>query len=221
MRTTWILALLLVNTIYVYCQVPSPTIGVGIVREKVDSNITRQIRIINTGFGNIIAFPAEYSIRRESHYPDSLKRERAYFTPDSLVLLKMNADLKAQYCDALRFQVKESRESSEKLFGNDFDKDDFTKWMNRVNSTCDQKASLLDSIHKQVIAFSSEKYNGRVLYIQLVDFRNDPYALKEKSKMRMIDGWHGWFETNIETFFYHIDHRKLSVHGENFKEDKR
>ncbi len=221
-RNVKILTIFLLASFSSYSQI-SPTIGVGIVREKVDSNVTKSIKIISTGSSNIVAFPAEYSIRKESDYPDSVKRERVYFTPDSLTLLAMNEDLKKQYCSALRYQVEESYQSSLRLFGkNNFDEGNFKRWRNQVNATCGDKAIVLDSICKQVIAFTSEKYNGSVLYIQLVDFREDPYKLQERSKKQMIDGWHGWFETNIESFYYHIGQRKLSVHGDDFrKKDNR
>src|SRR5690606_7640552 len=206
-----ILTILLWVSIPSYSQ-NSPTIGVGIVREKVDSSIVKSIKIISTGIGNIVAFPAEYSNQKESDYPDSVKRQRIYFTPDSMTLLVMNEELKKQYCSALRYQVEESYSSSLKLFGkNKFDEQSFRRWRNQVNSTCAGEAVALDSMFKQVIAFSSEKYNGNVLYIQLIDFRDDPYKLQERSKTQMIDGWHGWFETNIKSFYYHLGQRKLSV----------
>ena len=42
---------------------------------------------------------------------------------------------------------------SKKLFGNNFDKGSFTRWLKLVNSTCDNKAAAIDSMRKQVIAF--------------------------------------------------------------------
>ncbi len=210
------------NTLIGYCQNPPGTIGVGIVREKVDTSIAKQINVISTGFGKIVAFPADYSIRREADYPDSIKHQRKYFTPDSSTLLRMNVDLKSQYCAALRYQVYESYNHSLKLFGMDgTDRDNFSRWLVNVNSNCQHKFEAIDSLYKQVIAFDSPKYSGKVLYIQLIDFREDPYNLKDRSKKQMIDGWHGWFETHIESFFYHIEQRKLSVHGDNFKLDSR
>src|SRR5687767_7060304 len=47
-----------------YSQNPPGTIGVGIVTERVDSTIIRLIKVINAGQSNIIAFPAEYSQKR-------------------------------------------------------------------------------------------------------------------------------------------------------------
>jgi hypothetical protein len=221
LRNIKILIILLFGSFASYSQT-SPTIGVGIVREKVDSNITKSIKIISTGIGDIIGFPAEYSIRRESDYPDSIKGERTYFTPDSLTLLAMNEELKKQYCFALRYQVEESYQSSLRLFGkNKFDEGNFKRWRNQVISTCGGESAALDSMCKQVIAFTSKKYNGSILFIQLIDFREDPYKLQESSKKQMIDGWHGWFETNIKCFYYHIGQRKLSVHGDDFKKDNR
>lgn len=221
LRSIKIVTILFLASFASYSQ-NSPTLGVGIVLEKIDSNIAKSIKIIGTGIGNIVGFPAEYSNRKESDYPDSLKRERVYFTPDSLTLLAMNEELKKQYCSALRYQVEESYQSSLRLFGkNKFDEESFKRWRNQVNSTCGGEAAALDSMCKQVIAFSSEKYNGNVLYIQLIDFRDDPYKLKERSKKQVIDGWHGWFETNIKSFYYNIGQRKLSVHGDDFKKENR
>lgn len=207
----------------VFSQNEPTTIGVGIITENVDSSIIKKIVILNTGEGRIIMFPPQYFTHTQAVYRGSIEEKNAYFMPDTLILLKMNEDLKLQYCDALRYQVKESFQFNKDHFWKKMSKKErkdneasFTRWLNRVDSTCNNRALALDPIYKQVQAYSSDKYNGEVLYIQLVDFREDPYNLKERSKKQIIDGWHGWFETNIEGFYYHIKQRKLSVHGDNF-----
>ena len=221
MKVIVLLTILLSKAILAYSQDLETMTTVGIANEEVDSSTVQQIKVLNTGFGDIIVFPAEYSIRKQSAYKDSTREKRSYFTPDDTTLLRMNADLKKQYCEALRYQVRESYKSFQKLFGDNFDKKDFDKWLKQVNATCADKRAAIDSMNKQVIGFSSEKYNGKVLLIQVIDFRKDPYDLKERSKVQMIDGWHGWFETNIVGFYYHIEQRKLSVHGDNFKSKAR
>jgi hypothetical protein len=205
-----------------YSQNPPATIGVGIVTERIDSIIVKQIKVINTRQSNIIAFPAEYSQRRNVGVTDTVE-QHTYFTPDSITLMKMNEALKSQYCDAKRYRATTSYNHMIKLFGKEWgqsyikeQKQSMKKELDFINKNCDQKKADLDSIDKQVIAFISNKYKGKVLFIQLCDFRDDPYKLRESAKKQMIDGWHGWFETNLETFYYNIGQNKLSVHGGDF-----
>lgn len=205
-----------------YSQNPPGTIGVGIVTERVDSTIVRMIKVIRAGQSDIIAFPAAYSEKRNEGSADTAE-QRTYFTPDSMTLIKMNEALKSQYCDAKRYRATTSYNHMIELFGKEWGKSYINEQkkamkneLDYIDKNCTQKKIDLDSIDKQVIAFTSNKYKGNVLFIQLCDFRDDPYKLKERAKKQMIDGWHGWFETNLETFYYNIEQNKLSVHGEDF-----
>lgn len=206
----------------VYSQNPPGTIGVGIVTERVDSTIVKLIKVFNTGQSNIIAFPAEYSQKRDERSTDTAE-QRTYFTPDSMTLIKMNEALKNQYCDAKRYRATTSYNHMIKLFGKEWgqsyikeQKIAMKNELDFIDKNCSQRKVDLDSIDKQIIGFVSPKYKGKVLFIQLCDFRDDPYKLRERAKKQMIDGWHGWFETNLETFYYNVDQNKLSVHGEDF-----
>lgn len=206
-----------------FSQNPPGTIGVGIVTERVDSAIVKLIKVINTGQSNIIAFPAEYSQNRNEGSTDTAE-QRTYFTPDSMTLIKMNEALKSQYCDAKRYRATTSYNHMIKLFGKEWglsyvneQKKAMKNELDFIDKNCSQKKVDIDSIDKQIIAFVSTKYKGKVLFIQLCDFRDDPYKLRERAKKQMIDGWHGWFETNLETFYYNVEQNKLSVHGEDFQ----
>lgn len=135
----------------------------------------------------------------------------------------MNEALKTQYCDAKRYRAISSCNHLIKLFGKEMGEsyikektESKEKELATINKFCSQWKKGLDSIDKQVLAFTSDRYKGKVLFIQLCDFREDPYKLKERAKRQMIDGWHGWFETNIETLYYNIEQNKVSVHGEDF-----
>lgn len=214
--------ILIATSSFGFSQIPPGTIGVGIVTERVDSNTVKLIKVIRAGQSNIIAFPAEYSQKWYEGVSDT-SEQRTYFTPDSMTLMKMNEALNIQYCDTKRYRAITSYNWMINNFGKEFgqsyvkeQKKSMKNEVDYINKTCAQKKVDLDYIDKQVIAFFSNKYKGNVLFIQLCDFRDDPYKLKERAKRQMIDGWHGWFETNLETFYYNIEQNKLSVHGEDF-----
>lgn len=220
------ISLVFISTMFhllAFCQNEVPDRGVGIITEYVDSSVVKKIVILNTGEGKIIMFPPDYFTHTLGGYRGSTEDKKAYFMPDTLTLLHMNEDLKLQYCDALCYRVNVSLQFSKDHFWKKMSKQrrkeeeaSFTRWLNYIDSTCNSQTLALDSMYKQVQAYKSDKYKGEVLYIQLLDFREDPYNLKERSKRQIIDGWHGWFETNIEGFYYNIKQRKLSVHGDNF-----
>jgi hypothetical protein len=189
--------------------------------ERVDTAVAKSILTVAAGQSSIIAFPAQYSRKYLEGSADF--KDCSYFIPDSTTLIKMNDALKTQYCDAKRYRATRSYTWMIKEFGKEYGKKYIREQkqamksdLDFIDKICDQKRVDLDSIDKQVIAFTSAKYKGKVLLIQLLDFRDDPYKLKELSRVQFIDGWHGWFETNREWLYYNIEENKLSVHGEDF-----
>lgn len=82
--------------------------------------------------------------------------------------------------------------------------------LDRHNKFCSQQQEQLTVKDKQVIAYKSSS-GDTILFIQTIDFRQDPYKLKQHFTTSWIDGWHGWFETNTMSFHYHADKRLLTI----------
>ncbi len=51
----------------------------------------------------------------------------------------------------------------------------------------------------------------KTICINLLDFRQNSYDLKRYFYTSWIDGWHGWFETNHITMYYHLDNNLITI----------
>ena len=216
---TTILLLLTLN----YCEAqdkkPSKdaafSVSHGIVFDKIDSSILKDIRIVHFDNSDGIIFPAEYS--RKKFGKNIWWNKRAFFTADTNLIKEIDSVIITQYCRAMqRFTEYGWEETIKDLRGKKDKKGLSTAKQQMADSkkyfadSCPQIQKELIYHDKQYIGFLTEE-NQKIVYIQLLDFRQDPYKLKFASRTSWIDGWHGWFETNTTRLHYHVDKKILTI----------
>ena len=63
---------------------------------------------------------------------------------------------------------------------------------------------------KQYIGYLN-KAGERVIIINLIDFRQDPHYLKQSFTTCWIQGWHGWFYSNVVDLYFNADKNLLMI----------
>ena len=187
----------------------------GVVIKPVDSALIKEIRYIYFDNSRGVIFPAEYG--RQMFGKDIYSQQRTFFTPDTLLIKNIDTAIINQYCKAaIRFSDSGWKRTIESLKeDNDIEglkraEMQMKKSQEQFNKFCPKWQQDLKYFDKQFIGF----INGageKIIYIQLCDFRQDPYKLKSILNTAWVDGWHGWFETNTKRLHYHLDTNKLTI----------
>lgn len=184
--------------------------GFGVIMEKVDSSIAEKVKIVNFGNCNGYIFPKEYGV-------DYFKKKMECIDLDTSLIRIIDKELVGQYFEAnkrfmeIRFQemfeMKETNPDAyewrklrkeEKRYWENFNKNKQV-WIDKAKYS-----------QRQYLGYINEK-GEKIILIQLVDFREDPYGLKKHIDKQFISGWHGWFYSNISRMHYHLDTSKLTV----------
>jgi len=187
----------------------------GVALDRIDSALIKDIRFVHFHSSIGVIFPKEYAKKR---FGKTLGREKqVFFTPDTTLIKQIDKEIISQYCIALtRFDSAVWDRTIENLKD---DKDE--KSLQRAKKQmADQKESFKKNCphwqhdllyhDRQYIGYTNES-GEKLIYIQLLDFRQDPYNLKPAFGISWIDGWHGWFETNTNRLHFHIDKNLLTI----------
>jgi len=185
----------------------------GVFLEKADSTLLNKIRIIKFSHSEGIIFPAEFA--------DSLiSRGKNAFSPDSLIIIAAEKELVNQYCKAIKkFNDRVNKETSDRLYYmNDLkalrNYEKQKRRQNRIRKKyCSKWQNDILVSDKQIIGYINEE-GEKILLIKILDFREDPYDLKRLFYTSWIDGWHGWFETNVKSVHYHLKNNLITVNEE-------
>lgn len=187
----------------------------GVIVDKTDSSILKDIRFVHFDNSEGVIFPAEYG--KQKFGKNIWWSKRTFFTPDTNLIKQIDRAIVNQYCIAMRrfndavwkrtFEnLKETKDKRSLATA----KQQMADSKKRFENSCPQWQKELAYHDKQYIGFISEK-GERIIYIQLLDFRQDPYNLKPLFEVSWIDGWHGWFETNTNRLHFHVDKKLLTV----------
>ena len=187
----------------------------GVSLKKGDSTDLNQTIIFRVDNGEAVIFPASYSFKifgRSDQY-----KNVQFVTPDTVLVKEALAQLNLQYCNALLKFNKRTWQQTIKLHKEEGMRKDLKKirqqqkvQLDRHNRFCPQQQVQLRVKDKQIIAYKSALCDT-ILFIQTLDFRQDPYNLKQYFTSTWIDGWHGWFETNTMRFHYHRDKKLVTI----------
>jgi len=164
--------------------------------------------------GEVAVFPASYAFKilgRSDQY-----KQVQFITADTELVKEALAQLNRQYCNALLKFKKTTWQQTVEIHKEEGLRKDLKKirqqqkeQLDRHYKFCPQQQEQLKVKDKQVIAY--KKASGdTILFIQTLDFRQDPYRLRQQFTTLWIDGWHGWFETNTMTFHYHVEKKLLT-----------
>jgi hypothetical protein len=187
----------------------------GVAIDKVDTSLIKEIRFVHFDNSEGVIFPAGYA--KQKFGKNIWWEKRTFFTPDTNLIRKIDTAITNQYCDAMRrFNDAVWSRTIENLKG-DRDKKSLATVRQQMaddkkqfEKSCPQWQKELQYHDKQYIGFVTEE-GEHIIYIQLLDFRQDPYKLKPVFDISWIDGWHGWFETNTNRVHYHVDRNVLTI----------
>lgn len=187
----------------------------GVAIDRIDSSLLSEIRFVQFDNSEGVIFPAEYG--KQKFGKNMWWGKRTFFTPNTSLIKQIDTAIINQYCIAMRrfndavwsrtIEILED-ESDKKSLATA--KQQMTEDKKRFEESCPKWQNELEYHDKQYIGFVTEQ-GEQIIYIQLLDFRQDPYKLKPVFSVSWIDGWHGWFETNTNRLHYHVDKNLLTI----------
>jgi hypothetical protein len=187
----------------------------GVAIDRIDSSLLREIQFVRFDNSEGVIFPAEYG--KQKFGKNMWWGKRTFFTPDTNLIKLIDTAIINQYCVAMRrfndavwSRTIENLEADNEKKSLATAKQQMADDKKRFGKFCPQWQKELTYHDKQYIGFVTEE-GERIIYIQLLDFRQDPYNLKPVFDVSWIDGWHGWFETNTKRLHYHVDKNQLTI----------
>ena len=187
----------------------------GVSLKCADSSEKENIYILKFDTSKAVVFPATYAKNLFGH-SDQYK-EATFFKPDSNLVKVALTELENQYCTSLLMFRKRTWQNTIDIHKEDGLRKELRKIKKQQkkqlklhNKFCPLQREQLNFKDKQVIAFYRPS-GDTLLYIQILDFRQDPYKLQPHFMTSWINGWHGWFETNTMRFHFHADKKLLTI----------
>ena len=187
----------------------------GVSLKAVDSSEKENVYILKFDSSKAVVFPASYAkkiLGRSEQYNDVI-----FFKPDSSLVNSALIEIQNQYCNSLlKFRDQKFRNIIKTHKENGLRKElkkikkQHKEQLKQHNKLCPLQQEQLKFKDKQLIAFYRSS-GDTVLYIQLLDFRQDPYNLKKYFTSSWIDGWHGWFETNTMRLNFHAEKKLVTI----------
>jgi hypothetical protein len=174
--------------------------GGGSYVDVIDSSLKKDIQFMLFGKSVGVVFPAEYC---EKHFGKrGWAADKKFFTPDTIAIRIAVREMNSQYCpshkialakfyfniniDSINIDsaVKKKYELHKSKI-EEFYKHDCDFWINNY-----------PYYDKQFIAYTTLT-GEKIIQIKLIDFRNDPNHMKPYFDVSWIEGWHGWFYSNV------------------------
>jgi hypothetical protein len=187
----------------------------GVSLQQGDSIDRSNTHIIRYDSADVTIFPSSYAAKVFGR-SDQYKKEQ-FITVDTGLVETALTELNRQYCNALLKFNKRTWQQTIKIHKEDGLRKDLKKirsqqkvQLDRHHKFCPQQQKQLAVKDKQIIAYRNAS-GDTILFIQVLDFRQDPYKLKQYFSTAWIDGWHGWFETNTMRFHYHVDRKLITI----------
>lgn len=183
-------------------------LGYGVVVQPIDSSFKEDLRLVHFGPTIGVIFPAAYAAKKFGG--TEWGKGRVFFTPDSNLVKDIDERVFSQYCDATKSYLEGYLSKQ------------------AVDTTAKNRTTILKAAKliadkycvawKKDFTFYDRQYFGytkasgeRIIVIKFLDFRQDPYQLKPLLSVSWIDGWHGWFYSNIIQLNYQIDKNQLII----------
>jgi hypothetical protein len=189
--------------------------GGGSYIQSIDSISKKDIQIIHFTHSIGVIFPATFG---EKIFNSNTLHKSTFFTPDSNLIRKVDKEVNYQHCFSADSHY-------EKYFGHLFHgnkADSINPILSSDEKEIINEISLGDCLYwqrnstyydKQYIGYISAT-GHKVIYIKLIDFREDPHKLKPLFFTSWIDGWHGWFYSNIYQLYFDVTDNKLMFTGD-------
>jgi len=182
----------------------------GVFTEKIDSSLWEKIKYVRFSESEGAIFPSKFT-------KTLIGQNKKAFDPDTATVKLAESELVKQYCTAHRnFNEKIKSNTLRNLYlSSDFKSiRDYKKQIQNekriLKKYCTKWQNDVLQSDKQIIGYVNEK-GEKLLWIKIVDFREDPYNLKPQFYTSWIDGSHGWFETNLEHMIFHLKDNRITV----------
>ena len=175
----------------------------GTVLEPLPKEIKDKIVILKLKKSIGVIFPKEYE-GFKGYFSTGIYENR--FTPNENEIRKMEFEIEKQYLDT------ERKWANYQAFN----------WPEDIYQTQEEKQIEYNNLMKyskkeaKEIKYFDRQYIGylvngdKYIFIKFFDFRKDPYKLKNQLTESVIDGWHGWFTTNVRQKKYNLNKKILS-----------
>ena len=187
----------------------------GVMVDRINDTLRRKLQILKFDNSVGIIFPADYGKQK---FGQNLSFQNyIFFTPDTTLIKTLEIVMANQYCNASKQFNKEVWERTFSFLKDDHDikgirnaRRQMKQQSKSFESRCSKWQADLKYYDKQYLGYKTSD-GENIIYIQLLDFRQDPYKLKATFDSSWIDGWHGWFETNRLRLHYHVDNKLLTI----------
>ncbi len=184
---------------------------------KTDSLISQKIEEISLGNYKGYIFPKEYGkIYYRIEIEKGEVREVVDLDPILIVLIDAKLD-ENEYINANREFMKHRYNEfymAKKEMPDAYDWEKLKKGEEEYWKSFEENkkvwSKLVNSWDRQFIGFVNAK-GETVVLINLIDFSNDPYCMKQYVNKQIISGFHGWFYSNIRRLYYNLSQQKFSL----------
>jgi|SRR5690606_16310085 hypothetical protein len=185
------------------CGTSNYNVNHGVVLEPISEEVKSEMKILALGKSTGVVFPKEY----DGGYSKGRFEKR--FTPSKSEIMELETNIEKKYLEM------EREWANYQAFN----------WPDDLGYTQEQKQKEYNSLMKwgkkeaREIKYFDRQYLGfiedgkKIIYVRFYDFRQDPYNLENQLSESIIDGWHGWFETNVRQGEYNLSTKKLSNFG--------
>ncbi len=205
----------LIPIIFFCNSVKAQSDNYGISLDKLDAKEKEQIIVFTIGKAEGTIFPATYAKRILDNGP--IDKQRTFFMPDTALIRKIDTQMVEQFCIAkLSFnqnnwdatiKALEARNDKKSL---KIAKKQHADQRKQFDFFCPKWQTQLPYKYKQYIGYRNA--NGEeIIYIQLLDFSDDPYKLKSYFSTSWISGWHDWFETHTSRYHFNVQKNLLTI----------
>ena len=177
------------------CNARKSEIIENVIQEKEPKteNPEKSILVIDNGKYKSVIFQSEYA--KEFSKNDTTKF--VFFDISIETVEFINKNLNKEYCNAVhKWKKKYWEEIIEtiKHNKNEYLLEEYKNFTTTSLKDCNEKVNDLDYYDRQFIGINSPS-GKKVIYIQLLDLRDDTENLKNSLEKEFIIGYHGFFES--------------------------
>jgi len=190
-------------------------VSYGVSLERIDSTFLKDVRFVHFDSSVGVIFPAGYG--KQKFGTNINWQKRTFFTPDTSLIKQIDISITNQYCIARkRFDDAQWKTILDYLKENNDTnslkraREQMAEQKSQFKQMCRQWQHDLIYLDRQYIGFITEE-GDKIIYVQYLDFREDPYKLKPAFNISWIDGWHGWFETNMKRLHFNTEKNLLTI----------
>lgn len=169
--------------------------------QPVDSTLADSVEVVRLGRAQGAIFPAGY----EWGAPTERR-----FTPSPELVRRIEPAIREQYRGA-RVAFIERQLNDSTMYTPPLSEDERREHFAEHMRWIDREAKRVPGFDRQYLGYYGSD-GERMLLIKFIDFSEDPHGFRPHLAESWIEGWHGWFETNVRHMRFDVDQNRLSVY---------